>query len=199
MVVGPTSIGKSTVMHEAARQDPDFTYVRAFTTRPQRAGEAMVTYDHITEEQAKALKASGQALTYIIHPTSGYIYGTTLASYQSEFNLMDTLSGSVEAYKALPFGRTITLSLTAPSNAWEHWFRIRYPVTNEEARQRLAEAKLSIKWSLQQPDMVWLLNELDDVAGTAARLVGLCRGTHTEAHTSVYAEDMLKTIDILLS
>ncbi len=198
MIVGPTSVGKSTVMREAVRQDPEFSYVRAFTTRPPRAGET-TTYSHISHEEAAALQSNGQALTYVVHPTSGVVYGTTVESYTTKYNLLDTLANSVAAYQSLPFGQTLTISMTAPGNAWEQWFHKRYPVTSDEARQRLAEAKLSIKWSLQQPGMVWLVNELDDVAGTAARLIAICRGQSQGTTSPLYAESMLQSIDTLLS
>lgn len=156
MLVAPSAMGKSTVMQAATQLDPDFSYVRSFTTRPPRLGEE--TYTFLDTAQVKSLRARGEAITYTVFPTTGFIYGTTLESYQSKYNLLDTLANSVDQYRALQFEKTITMTLTAPVERWQTWFLARYPEESDEAYKRLEEAKLSIKWSLNDPETLWLVN-----------------------------------------
>lgn len=172
MVVGPSAIGKSTLMNEAVRQHADFGYVRSFTTREQRPGETS-HYEFISQEDARALRENGQAITYFEHPTTHDAYGTTARSFPARYNLLDTLSGSVGGYRGLPFERTVTVSLTAPPEQWQQWFLSRYPTPSEEARKRLGEAVLSINWSLMDEQTYWLSNPKGRVAETANTLVNI--------------------------
>lgn len=169
MVVGPSAIGKSTLMNEAVRQHRDFSYVRSFTTREKRTGEAS-HYKFIGREKALELQTGGQTVTYFEHPTTHDIYGTTVASFPNHYNLLDTLSGSVLGYRGLPFKRTVTISLTAPPEQWRQWFLSRYPEPSDEANKRLSEAVLSINWSLKDQQTYWLNNPRDQVTETAKKL-----------------------------
>jgi guanylate kinase len=157
MMVGPSAAGKSTVMNEMVRIHDDFAYVKAFTTRSPRPNEK-THYTFIDKEEALQLQETGQAVTYIEHPTTHDIYGTTIGSYPGQYNLLDTLSGSVALYRALPFEKTVTIALTAPSDQWQKWFLDRYPEPSEEAQKRLGEAVLSIKWALNDPETHWIIN-----------------------------------------
>lgn len=157
MMVGPSAIGKSTLMNEIVKNHDDFAYVEAFTTRLARPNE-QTHYTFIDKKEALHLQQTGQALTYVEHPTTHAIYGTTLESYPARYNLLDTLSGSVRMYRALPFKRTVTIAVTAPSEQWQKWFLIRYPAATEEAKKRLNEATLSIHWALNDPETQWIVN-----------------------------------------
>jgi guanylate kinase len=199
MIVGPTAIGKSTLMNEAIRQDQAFSRVKSFTTRPPRSDDDPNHYFYFSSEDLSSRIDAKKIITDAVFPTTGFHYGTIAESFQNEYNLLDTLANSVDTYKALPFKRKITFSVTAPGNAWEQWFQKRYPVITDEARQRLAEAKLSLKWSLRQPDMLWLVNELDDVSTTAHHLIAVSRGQAQGLREPLYANSMLQTIDTLLS
>lgn len=194
MLVGPSAIGKSSLMHTVTKLDPDFGYVRSFTTRPARAGEQ--TYEFISDDGAKKLQESGQAITYTEFPATGYIYGTTVASYSARYNLLDTLSHSVEQYRRLPFEKTLTISLSAPADDWQRWFVSRYPVASDEAEKRLAEARQSIMWSLSQDDNhAWFTNTPASLEVTAGKLVGLVRHDQPSGDGPAHAKDMLERIE----
>lgn len=176
MIVGPTAVGKSTLMHEVARLDSRFGYVRSFTTRPERDGEAS-TYRHMSEHAATRLYDEGKTVTFFRHPTTQVIYGTTAESYGHEFNLLDTLSGSVELYRSLPFERTITISLTTDPDEWLEWIQNRFPNPSEERTKRLREAIASIEWSLSQAgDHYWVVNQPNDLQKSARRIIDIVSG-----------------------
>ena len=170
MLVGPSAIGKSTLMNEMATLHDDFAYVRAFTTRPPRPGEKG-HYRFIDQEAAQRLKEEGRAITYVEHPTTQAVYGTTIESFPKQYNLLDTLSGSVHEYRSLPFKATVTLTVTAPINEWHQWFISRYPDKTPEAEKRLAEAILSIEWALQDPQTYWITNQEGSVSETAQKAI----------------------------
>lgn len=199
MLVGPTAVGKSTVMHHAVAIDPRFSYVRSFTTRPDR-GDGVSTYRHITEAEAERLQTSGGALTYFRHPTTGHVYGTTTESYQTEYNLLDTLSGSVALYRDLPFKRCVVMSITTNPDAWQTWVQSRYPEPSQERTKRLREAIKSIEWSLAQTDShLWLINRADHPKDTADCLIRLATNDATSPDTPAEATGLKRRAERLLS
>ena len=196
MIVGPSAIGKSTLMNEIVRQNPvTYGYVKSFTTRARRPGET-AHYDFISKDDALSLDRAGKTVTYFEHPTTHDLYGTTAASYVAPYNLLDTLSGSVKGYRNLPFVETRTISLTAPAEQWKQWFLARYPEPSDEATKRLAEAKQSITWSLQDPETRWLIND-DTIENVAARFTDIISNRQAGDNGVTYATNMLKSIDTM--
>jgi hypothetical protein len=160
-------------MHAAAKLDGRFSYVRSFTTRPNRDGPR-TTYRHISDDEATAIKSAGSAVTYFKHPTTGYVYGTEPQSYSTDYNLLDTLSATVERYRQLPFKRTLAISLTTDPDAWEAWLLARYPKPSPERKNRLQEAVQSIEWSLAQAaSHNWIVNQPGHPEVAARALVSI--------------------------
>lgn len=173
MFVAPSAAGKSTIMEEITRQNADFAYTRSFTTRSPRPGENS-HYMFMTTDEAARLRDAGLTYTHNQHPTTHDIYGTTAESFPGRHNLLDTLSGNVKDYRALPFQNTVTLAVTASPEEWRVWFTNRYPEPVPEAEKRLAEAALSINWALNDPETHWLVNRdgiLQEVARRAIATV----------------------------
>jgi len=188
MIVGPTAIGKSTLMHEVARLDSRFGYVQSFVTRPMRSGETS-TYRHISQDEAKSLREAGKAVTYFEHPTTRVIYGTTVGSFTHRFNLLDTLSGTVDRYRSLPFEHTVTISLTADPDAWTGWLAKRFPDMSEDRTKRLREAIGSIEWSLAQThDHHWVVNTSTDLTAAAEQIIAIASSQNSARATNAPPE-----------
>lgn len=201
MIVGPTAIGKSTLMNQVVQLDSRFKRVKSFTTRRPRSNDENNQYFYITESELDAHLEAGEVLTDVIYPTTGDHYGTVVQSYNGKYNLLDTLANTVETYRELPFHDTMTFSLTADATDWITWLKLRYPEASDERNKRLEEARLSISWSLEQTsDHYWITNQTDNLTATAQQLIDAVTGTalpSTEPPQS--AKDMLAAIDNLLS
>ena len=174
MLVAPSAMGKSTIMNEVTTIDSHFGYVKSFTTRDRRPGET-AHYDFISRTEALRLHDQEQTITYFEHPTTHDLYGTTAASFGASYNLLDTLSGSVNLYCTLPFAKTITISMTTPPELWRERFLMRYPKPSSEATKRLEEAVISINWSLGDQSTKWLIND-DTPEDIAKKLIAIVRG-----------------------
>lgn len=194
MIVGPSAIGKSTLMNEVVSQNSDFSYVRSFTTRSKRPGEES-HYQFIDRETALALRSSGRTVTYFEHPTTSDLYGTTSESFPAQYNLLDALSSSVHSYRNLPFNQTITVSLAAQTSEWQQWFLARYPNPSNEALQRLNEAKLSIEWSLNDPETYWLVNQADGIEQTATKLISMVTNQSSQQQVPDEPRQILELIE----
>lgn len=199
MIVGPTAIGKSTIMREVTARDPSFGYVRSFTTRQKRDGEVS-SYDHVSKDQAEILLRSDEIVTSFTHPT-GDTYGTTHSSFGAEYNLLDTLSGTVAIYRDLPFKGHVVVSLTTIPDEWSSWLANRFPDRGPEYLKRLHEAKRSIEWSLaQSADHHWLVNARGCEADVADRLIKIAKSDPASDSGGVaLAKQMLETVDRLIS
>lgn len=162
MLVGPSAIGKSTVMNQVTKLDQRFSRVKSFTTRHPRANDEPDQYFYLQAGDLDQLASTGDIVSQVTFPTTGQTYGTLLSSYPGNYNLLDTLANSVETYRQLPFKATTAISLTTTASTWLEWFLSRYPAPSDEAEKRLQEARLSIGWSLDQAqDHRWLINDSD--------------------------------------
>ena len=174
MIVGPSAIGKSTLMNEVVRQSDSFKRVSGFTTRAPRADDEPGLYRYISNEETKERIRENKLVQYAIHPSTGVIYGTEPSDYPGTYNLRDTLSSVVLELRTLPFRTSITISLTAPAEQWREQFLMRHPKQSQDALKRLTEAKLSIEWSLAQTNNhVWLNNPRGELQYTAQRLIAI--------------------------
>ncbi len=201
MIVGPTAVGKTSLMKHAAKLDKNFRRVKSFTTRQPRGSDEYNQYFYITQDQLDAHLEAGEVLTDVISPTTDVHYGTVVQSYDGDYNLLDTLATSVDIYRALPFHNTTTFSVTTDPKEWTKWLNARYPDESEERTKRLLEARMSVTWSLEQTENnYWLTNLPGQQAATAQQLIDTVLGKRdpvTEAPQS--AKDMLATIENLLS
>lgn len=173
MIVGPSAIGKSTLMNEVVQQHSEFGRTTGFTTRNPRPNDEPGQYRYLTKSEVEKKIAEKSLVQYAVFPTTGQIYGTEAIDYPSNYNLKDILANAVADFRALPFKQTITISLTTSPKEWQRWFLARYPEPSEEAEQRLQEAKLSIEWSLHDSETHWLNNSQNHIADAASQLINI--------------------------
>lgn len=194
MLVGPSAIGKSTLMNEATKQDKRFKRVRNFTTRPPRANDEPGHYIYLTAEELAAKRSGGEIISEVVSPTTGDTYGTLSASYDGEYCLLDTLANSVELYRSLPFRQTVTITLFADPEQWQKWFLTRYPEPSDDTLKRLKEAELSINWSLTDSHTYWLKNSDGNLGETARKLIDIVTRQPIRGETPPQARAMLEII-----
>ncbi len=200
MIVGPAAVGKSSIMNEAIRYDAGFARVSGLTTRQRRPDDEPGLYRYVSSQEAERLIAKGQLVQYVIHPTTGKLYGTENVDFPGYYNLQDTLSTSVNSYFELPFARHVLISLCAEPSVWRQWFEARYPTPGDERNKRLREAKSSIEWSLTRTDdHHWLVNRPDQLSATAEQLVAIARGAQASGAAPDEARALLATVNDLLS
>ncbi len=167
MLISPSAMGKSSLIDQLLAIDARLSRVKSFTTRPPRPDDASGQLFYFDEQTLADKRTRGDVVSEVTFPTTGYAYGTVRESYSSDICILETLANSVETYRALPFKRTIAISITAPAELWHQRFTARYPEPSDEALKRLEEARLSMQWSLAQTtDHHWVSNDasLDAVA-----------------------------------
>jgi len=200
MIVGPTAVGKSSLMNEVVAQDSEFGRVSGFTTRRQRPNDEPGLYRYLSNGAARQLIEKGEVVQFAIHPTTGDMYGTQPQDYPRLFNLLDTLSTVVGGIQSLPFKSVVTVSLTTDPAAWQSWVLGRYPEPSEERTKRLQEAVQSIEWSMSQSaNHFWLINRPNDIAATANELINVVRSGNGRTAPPDEAASLLLVAKSLLS
>lgn len=182
MIVGPTAMGKSTLMNKAVELDDEFARVSGFTTRPKRNNDEPGLYEYIphTDEGIRSVlleKEAGTLVQYVISPASSYIYGTRLKDYSGKYNLKDTFSNVAGSLAALPFHTTHTIGIVTTPEAWQKWLGERYKKDDPELPKRIQEAIRSLEWLLAQPQdtVKWVYNRPDDIDTSAKELIAIAK------------------------
>lgn len=200
-IIGPCSVGKNYVIDRLTDNDSRFCSVRSISTRGPRPDDTPDTMQLFakTDEgigELVTLIEEGRAVSYVIHPTTGELYGTLDTSYPGEFNLLPMLSNSTDMYRRLPFRDVRLIGLVAPPDAWESWFNQRHFESAEDRTKRLAEGAQSLDWLLANTDASIICNQPDDpdYAASAIKTVVEQRFVLRDEQT---AEQLLSKINAL--
>jgi len=139
-VVGPSGVGKDSVMAKLAEGRPDLFLARRAITRPSEAGGE--DFDGISESIFWRLEAEGAfALSWAAH---GLHYGIPIAvetALEDGRDVLANLSRGMLTEAKLRFERFEVLSLTASPQMLAARLRGRGRETEEEITARLARAE----------------------------------------------------------
>ena len=161
MTVGPSGAGKSSVMRGLG-----LTYVVADTTREPRPEETEGLDYHFQSNYEQVLQdiKSGRFLQIAIGP-SGDFYATRDEAYpKSGAATMAVVSDVVPIFRKLPFKKTITAFISPPN--YQEWIRRMsiHPATEQQRTKRLAEARRSFQFALNDGETHFILNDSVDEA-----------------------------------
>ncbi|HET7529158.1 MAG TPA: hypothetical protein VFJ84_02950 [Candidatus Saccharimonadales bacterium] len=182
MIIGPTCVGKSTVIKEVVALDPEFSNPGGFTDRKLRPSDAKSYRQLRTDEESlgeflEAVKR-GEPVQYMVYDT-GHIYGSEVRDYQTPFSVLDTVFRSVDNLRNVGFKSTTPIALSADPDQYVRQLRARFgnDFSSEEVTVRLNEAVMSLEWALEQKDDInWVLNRPDEADQAAREVIGLVRG-----------------------
>lgn len=175
--IGAFAVGKTTLIQEIDRRHEAYSEVISFTTRPPRGHDDRYRFiDHtdtnLIDLSAKA--ARGELVNFSIHPTTGHIYGTEAGDYRTDRCMLAVTAKSFETDKNLAFAKVVPIVVIADESAWLARIRER-STSGQEFSARLAEARLSLTWSLERDDVYFADNTTTNIGLTADHIV-----THIE-------------------
>ncbi len=148
LIIGPTAVGKSSLLERALRDFPQLVDIVTYTTRPMRAGEEEGRpYHFVTEEKFKEL-VSGDFFVEWAH-VHGKMYGTPRdqikrAGSEGRPVIIDI---DVQGAKALmrEFRDVVTVFLIPPSvDALRQRFVKRGITSDEDLERRLQSAQVEM-------------------------------------------------------
>lgn len=204
-LIGPFAVGKTALMRAAENLDREFGRVRSFTTRPRRVGEEGDAYDFLPHSDATLRQIQAQAtrrelVQFIVHPTTGNVYGSTVDSYRTTYSMLDTMPSSLPGLLSLPFREIKKVAIAVPPDVWEHRMAERLRSGDvSDIRKRLAEGVANITWSLDQGnDLAWVINGACDISTVARNLTRVVKdGYRPDKSARVTAAQLLTRLKAL--
>ncbi len=165
-IVGPTAVGKSTVISAAMRLNPDIHLVLNNTSRSPRPGE-QDGVDYVFHTRQEMLELMERREFVQVAPSLlDELYATKLDSYATDgVAVMAILAQAMPTFRALPFKVVRSISIVPPD--YETWqARIaQHGFTPEHLKKRLAEAADSLDFVLHDEATRIVINEnIDDAA-----------------------------------
>jgi guanylate kinase len=159
-VVGPTAVGKTTLMNAAAARCPALHQVISTMSREPRPGEENDVDVHFRTREEMETKIAAQEYVTAIVNTNGEIYATAPEDYATEgIAMLPVLASAMPMFKALPFKTMRTIFILPPS--WESWKqRIEtHNFTPEEYEKRMQEAGESLRYAIDNENLVFVVND----------------------------------------
>ncbi len=147
-IVGPSGVGKDSVMLALAEQNPKLLLARRVITRPSDAGGE--DFDGVTEAQFTQLEEQGAfALSWAAHGLRYGIPSTVLAALAQGHDVIANLSRGVLLQGQNRFARFETILLTADRDALAKRLKARGRETLEEIEKRLERANFVMPEGIQ--------------------------------------------------
>lgn len=175
MVVGPTGVGKSTLIERSG-----FAFVPSDTTREPRPGEKQGIDMHFTKDYGQVVSdIKAGRFVQIAVGASGDLYATSEDSYpDSGVAIMPIMADVVPVFRKLGFKKTITVFIAPPSE--QEWMnRIRKPgLSEKDIHDRLPEAIRSFQFALSDKQTHFILNE--NIEAALKQLKGIVDGKTDE-------------------
>lgn len=149
IIIGPTAVGKSSILEHALRDFPELCDIITFTTRPMRNGESEGNpYHFVSEQKFKALIEQNVFIEWaIVH---GNMYGTprTQVEETSRNGRVCIMDIDVQGAKKLveQYPQAVTVFLTPPSmDALRQRFIKRGVTSEADLAKRLESARVEME------------------------------------------------------
>lgn len=177
--VGPSASGKTTIMRALAASDQQFKVVVGETSRPLRPGETERADMMVRSRDEIIADLKAGNLTQAVIGPSGDLYCTHINNFPRQgIGLFPLVPLGVRQFRSLPL-KFFTAAFIVPSDfeLWQGWLDRQQQVSGWTAEQRagrVAEAKTSYEFALNDKEIRFILN--DDIQRAARRLAQVGHG-----------------------
>lgn len=117
LLLGPSGVGKSTIMDELMKLDARFTYISPYTTRPLRSGEGNKV--SVSREEMEVMESRGEFVV-VNELFGGILYGTPRAPIEEAlarniFPMLDWPADRMHIMVEAFFGKLCVIYVAPPS------------------------------------------------------------------------------------
>ncbi|MEN9782022.1 MAG: guanylate kinase, partial [Pseudomonadota bacterium] len=119
VISGPSGVGKTTIVNELMKRNPEIILSRSVTTRKPRRGEINgIDYNFITQAEFNEMKNSGQLLESVSNYNNSY--GTPLNNYYDALDNQQDIVFVVDSYGMMSMKKNkdidvLTIFIAPPS------------------------------------------------------------------------------------
>ncbi|MDN5275905.1 MAG: hypothetical protein JWN33_554 [Candidatus Saccharibacteria bacterium] len=153
LVIGPTAVGKSTIIERVLARRPSWAIAGTTTTRQRRDGDPAnyhTATEGITKEHIIDLIHNGELVNYSVFRT-GHIYGTLPEDFVGDVSLLPALPSSIASLGKAGFKRLEQAYVVTSPAPWEHWLND-HERAADNLPKRLHEAVDSLDYALAHKD-----------------------------------------------
>jgi guanylate kinase len=159
-VVGPTAVGKTTIIGAAARKYATIKPVLSATSRTPREGERDDVDFHFCTEAKMRENIKNRRYVQVAPPTLGALYATAPEDYATEgVAVMPVMAEAIADFRQLPF-RTCRVVFIVPKDVeqWKQRLQSR-SFTPQQLERRRIEAHRSLQFALTDPAVRFVQND----------------------------------------
>ncbi len=158
-VVGPTAVGKTTLIREAMKREPSIHLVLNNTSRAPRPDEKEGV-DYRFETRAAMEKRIEKGEYVQVAPSLfGDLYATAADDYPIEgTDVLPVLADAMPMFRALPFQDIRCVFLVPPD--WKTWQKriAKHKFSPEKLASRMQEARRSLEFALTDTDLHYVIS-----------------------------------------
>ena len=158
-VVGPTAVGKSTIIAAALAREPRVHYFITHTSREPRPGEREGVDYYFEPRAAMETKMAAGEYVQVAPSVFGDLYATEPGDYSpTGVTIGAIISQAMPAFRALPFKRVRSIFVVPPDYAtWQQRIRA-HNFSPAQLPGRLAEAERSLVYALEDENTHLIIN-----------------------------------------
>lgn len=172
-VVGPSAVGKSSIIDASVKKSPLLQKVKDVTTRPPRQDQHEDEFTFLTKEKFLD-DMQKQAFVQVALMPTGYLYATLPEGYPvGKVGIMAIQAGVIANFRRLLPGLKVTFIVPSSYEIWMEWFKLR-PSSEDGTVKRLQEAKSSLEFALSDQKVDFILN--DEIDKATERLIQVAEG-----------------------
>ncbi len=192
IVVGPTSVGKTSIMEQSG-----IAYVPSDVTREPRKDERNGVEYNFRDDYDQLWRElnSGEFVQYVVSETG--FYGTKSSSYPGTGPCtMAVYANAVEKFKAMGFRNLRAVYILPPT--FQEWMKRAEGHHDSDLMIRMREAKESMEIALSSSDYYFVINEDLEQATETFKLIagGTLPDLANQEHARDVALQLLAQIDI---
>jgi guanylate kinase len=201
--VGPSASGKTTLMKALVKASPKFKFILDETSRSPRPNEVDgVDFLFYTKEEILRDLKNGELVQVALGP-NGDLYSTRLSSYPEDaIGIIALVPPAVKEFRQLPI-KSFKSAFIVPKSfdIWQQWLAKQTEAgswSEEKLQSRLAEAKQSYEFALNDNNIRFILNdEIDRAAGRLEQVVAGQPPADERRARSIAAENYAKLLKLL--
>lgn len=166
-VVGPSAVGKTTLMTLASKLNPLLHMILTQTSRAPRASEVGGLDIHFRTKDEMQSRIATHEYVQVAPSLLGDLYATAPEDYPEQgIGMLAVLADALDGFRTLPF-KSFKVVFIVPTSwfRWQEQLKI-HGFEPDRLAKRLAEAKRSFLFAKQSQDVAFVINDEVSMAVT---------------------------------